>query len=69
MKGAIAFYHKKIQKGTKTKAKESNTEFIFYHKKIQKGTKTVIVGGEKAYKFYHKKIQKWGLRDTRLGGI
>ncbi|WP_395148400.1 hypothetical protein, partial [uncultured Helicobacter sp.] len=63
------FYHKKIQKGTKTCETPAIPCPRFYHKKIQKGTKTVIVGGEKAYKFYHKKIQKWGLRDMRLGGI
>ena len=34
------FYHKKIQKGTKTADLQTILSELFYHKKIQKGTKT-----------------------------
>ena len=39
----IEFYHKKIQKGTKTTKRIRAKFHSFYHKKIQKGTKTKSV--------------------------
>ncbi len=36
------FYHKKIQKGTKTIRAQPMVAPLFYHKKIQKGTKTLL---------------------------
>ena len=38
------FYHKKIQKGTKTGSAIRSEEGLFYHKKIQKGTKGYAIG-------------------------
>ena len=52
------FYHKKIQKGTKTFLLEIYVPPLFYHKKIQKGTKTIEFCQIDYRLFYHKKIQK-----------
>ena len=54
----LSFYHKKIQKGTKTKTTATGSITIFYHKKIQKGTKTFSFSRGDIVSFYHKKIQK-----------